>query len=177
MITYNVPRLQTAGAAILTASHNPAAWNGFKFKPEYAGSATQEITDRLEAAIVSAGPPQSMDLEQARGRGLVTDFDPDPVYLDGVAELVDLGSIRSSGLEIVVDAMFGAGAGYLSRILSGGATRVEELNSQVNPAFPGMAQPEPIAQNLAGLLRRVPEEGASVGLALDGDADRLGCGG
>ena len=174
VITYNVPRLQTAGAAILTASHNPAAWNGFKFKPEYAGSATQEITDRLEAAIVSAGPPQSMDLEQARDRGLVTDFDPDPVYLDGLAELVDLGSIRDAGLEILVDAMFGAGAGYLSRILSGGATRVKEMNSQVNPAFPGMAQPEPIAQNLAGLLRRVPEEGASVGLALDGDADRLG---
>ena len=174
VVTFNVPRLQTAGAAILTASHNPAGWNGFKFKPEYAGSATQEITDRLETAISSAGPPQSMEIERARDQGLVEDFDPEPSYLDGLAKLVDLGLIREAGLEILVDAMFGAGAGYLSKILSGGATRVEEMNSQVNPAFPGIAQPEPIGQNLAGLLRRVQEEGASVGLALDGDADRLG---
>ena len=87
---------------------------------------------------------------------------------------MDLSLIREAGLEILVDVMFGAGAGYLSKILSGEATRVQEINSMVNPSFPGMAQPEPIAQNLAALIQRVREDGASVGLAFDGDADRLG---
>ncbi|PKB78497.1 MAG: phosphomannomutase [SAR202 cluster bacterium Io17-Chloro-G9] len=174
VVSYNVLHHKAAGAAILTASHNPAIWNGFKFKPDYAGSATQEITDDLEAAIESTGQPQSMALEMARHEGLVTDFDPDPPYLERLNRLVDLDLIRQAGLEILVDAMFGAGAGYLSKILRGGATRVQEMNSQINPSFPGIAQPEPIAQNLAGLLQRVSEEHASVGLALDGDADRLG---
>ena len=180
VVAYNVLHFQAAGAAILTASHNPAIWNGFKFKPDYAGSATQEITDQLEAAIASAGQPQAralaqaMALAQARAEGLVTDFDPDPPYLERLASLVDLSLIREAGLEILVDVMFGAGAGYLSKILSGEATTVQEINSLVNPSFPGMAQPEPIAQNLSGLIQQVQDDGASVGLALDGDADRLG---
>ena len=178
VVSYNVLHQRAAGAAILTASHNPAIWNGFKFKPDYAGSATQEITDNLEAAIGSAGQPLSMPLDLAREQGLVIGFDPDPPYLERLGQLVDLNLIRHAGLDILVDAMFGAGAGYLSRILAspdaGQATRVQEMNSQINPAFPGIAQPEPIAQNLTGLIQRVQEERASVGLALDGDADRLG---
>ena len=177
-VSYNVLHHKAAGAAILTASHNPAIWNGFKFKPEYAGSATQEITDDLEAAIGSTGQTRSMPLDLAKDQGLLTEFDPDPPYIQRLGELVDLDLIRRAGLEIQVDAMFGAGAGYFSKVLSGveaaGATRVQEMNSYINPSFPGIAQPEPIAQNLAGLLQTVAEAGASVGLALDGDADRLG---
>ena len=74
----------------------------------------------------------------------------------------------------MVDAMYGAGAGYLPRLLEGGATQVEELHGYRNPAFPGMAQPEPIAPNLTELMAGVPASGASVGIALDGDADRVG---
>ena len=179
VMTYNVLHRRTAGAVIITASHNPALWNGFKFKPSYAGSATQEITDELEAAIAATGTNiRSTSLDEARKQGLVADFDPDPPYLERLASLVDLDLLRNAGLNVLVDAMFGAGAGYFSRILSGGATNqttgVQELHSEVNPAFPGMAQPEPIAQNLPEMIQRTQDDKASVGLALDGDADRLG---
>jgi phosphomannomutase len=70
--------------------------------------------------------------------------------------------------------MYGAGGGYLPHLLDGGATTVEELHGHRNPAFPGMAQPEPIAPNLTELMDRVRASGASVGIALDGDADRVG---
>ena len=70
VVSFNVLHLQAAGAAIITASHNPGDWNGFKYKPEYAGSATQEITDLLEAEIQSASPPISIDLQAARDKGL-----------------------------------------------------------------------------------------------------------
>lgn len=174
VVSFNVLHHQAAGAAIITASHNPAAWNGFKFKPEYAGSATQEITDQLEAHIRAVADVKSLPLEIGRERGLVVDIDPDPPYMEGIKRLVDLPAIRDAGLTVLVDAMFGAGAGYITALLSGGKTTVKEMNSYRNPAFPGMEQPEPIAHNLTALAQRIRDEGASVGLALDGDADRLG---
>ncbi len=180
VLSYNVLHHGAGGAAIITASHNPAIWNGFKFKPEYAGSATQEITDELEAAIAGIGPVDSAEIDAALrlsregGNPLVEDLEPSEPYFDHVAGLVDLDAIRAAGFRVVVDAMYGAGGGYLPRLLEGGATAVEELRGYRNPAFPGMAQPEPIAPNLAELLARVPASGASVGIALDGDADRVG---
>ena len=174
VLSYGVLHHGAAGAAIITASHNPAAWNGFKFKPEYAGSATQEITDELEAVIREVGPVDPAEISLGRHSELVQGMEPSEPYLSHVARLVDLDAIRSAGLRVVVDSMYGAGAGYLPRLLEGGSTTVEELHGHRNPAFPGMAQPEPIAPNLAELMARVPATGASVGIALDGDADRVG---
>ena len=174
VLSYSVMHHGAGGAAIITASHNPGIWNGFKFKPEYAGSATQEITDELEEAIRACGTVDPVDIDTARASGMVSDLDPATSYIEHVSNLVDLDAVRSAGFRVVVDAMHGAGAGYLPALLEGGSTSVEELRGQRNPAFPGMAQPEPIASNLAGLMARVPESGASVGIALDGDADRVG---
>ena len=174
VLSYGVMRHGTGGAAIITASHNPAIWNGFKFKPEYAGSATQEITDDLEKAIAAVGLVDSAEIEAGRHSGLIENLTPAEPYFEHVARLVDLDAIRSAGFRVLVDAMYGAGAGYLPKLLEGGATTVEELHGHRNPAFPGMAQPEPIAPNLAELMARVPASGASVGIALDGDADRVG---
>ena len=174
VMSFNVLQQKAAGAAIITASHNPGIWNGFKFKPEYAGSATEEITNQLEASIRAIGPVQSLGLAEGRSRGLVVDIDPAPPYLAALANLVDLPVIKDAGFNILVDAMYGAGAGYLPKLLSGGRTTLEEMNGYRNPAFPGMHNPEPIAHNLTGLSQRVREAGASVGIAFDGDADRVG---
>jgi phosphomannomutase len=174
VVSFNVLHHRTAGAAIITASHNPGIWNGFKFKPEYAGSATQEITDQLEAKIRQIEGVKSITLEAGRDEGLIVDINPTPPYMEKVQELVDLPAIKSAGFKVLVDSMFGAGAGYIPNLLAGGTTAVEEMNGYRNPAFPGMEQPEPIAHNLTTLSRRVRDEGAVVGLALDGDADRLG---
>lgn len=174
VISFNVLHRHAAGAAIITASHNPGIWNGFKFKPEYAGSATQEITDQLEARISEAAEVRSVSLDAGRDEGLVVDIDPNPPYVERIKALVDLPAIQNAGMKVMVDAMFGAGGGYMLSLISGGKTTVEEMNGYRNPAFPGMEQPEPIAHNLTVLAQRVPREGASVGLALDGDADRVG---
>ena len=185
VVSYNILQRRAAGAAIITASHNPALWNGFKFKPDYAGSATPEITDRLEREIEAARTTgvASLPLVTAGDRGLVTDVDPVPSYLEHVRRLVDLDAISRAGLNIVVDAMYGAGAGYLPALLpgdgedgTGGSTgsSMLEINGHRNPAFPGMERPEPIASNLSSLCRLVVERGADIGIAFDGDADRVG---
>lgn len=168
---------QAGGAVIITASHNPGRYSGFKYKPEYGGSAPPETVAALEAAIAAGqadGPPPRIPFEEAKRTGLIESFDPNPAYDASVARLVDLGSLRAAGLEVVFDAMHSTGAGILVRLLADGRTRVTELRAERNPAFPGMSSPEPIARNLADLSRTVVERRAIVGLATDGDADRLG---
>ena len=176
VISYGVTAKKAGGAIIITASHNPAAWNGFKYKNEHGSSAPDEVIARIEdniAQALAAGKIKQMLLPEALKQGLVEYLDLDPVYIEQVSRLVDLEGIRRAGLKIVVDSMYGAGAGYLSRIVGGGLTEVVEINGERNPLFPGI-QPEPIAANLSRLFDAVKEQGANVGLATDGDADRVG---
>ena len=176
-VSYNVVSLKAGGGIIITASHNPAQWNGFKYKPNYGGSASPEIVEELELYVSdseSSGIVNKTPLETGKKEGLIRYIDPQPAYLKHLSTLVDLERIKQAGLKIIVDPMFGSGANYLSLLLAGGSTKVIELHNEINPSFPGMVQPEPITQNLGELISKVSEEGADIGLATDGDADRLG---
>jgi alpha-D-glucose phosphate-specific phosphoglucomutase len=177
-ISYSILEKKAGGAVVITSSHNPAAWNGFKVKPEYAGSASPEVLTILEKIIadIQAGQEtvRQMALEEALQEKLVVKFNPAPGYLKQVASLVDVERIKAAGITVVVDAMFGAGMGYFPAILAGGDTRVVEVNNVRNPLFPGMHNPEPIARNLAALVAGIAQHEADVGLANDGDADRVG---
>jgi phosphomannomutase len=176
VVGYAILTHKAAGSVVITSSHNPAAYNGFKVRTEYAGSAPPEVLAQIEALIPAAldrGPPR-MPLEDAKKNGLVQTFDPKPGYLRHLADLVDLDRLRNASLRIVIDPMHGAGAGYLAEILSGGTNDVLEVRWERNPLFPGMHNPEPIPRNLDATIAAVREFGASVALATDGDADRIG---
>ena len=175
VVSYSVPKRGAAGAVMVTASHNPPEWNGIKFKPEYGGSASTEIVARLEehvarAEVAGAG---RMGLEEALTRGLVREVDPVPEYMEQIGRMADLDVVRGAGIKVLVDAMYGVGTGYLPRLLEGTTGSVREIRGEVNPAFPGMYQPEPIAENLAQASALIAG-GFDVGIAYDGDADRLG---
>jgi phosphomannomutase len=174
VISYGITLKKAAGAVTITASHNPATWNGFKYRSEHAGSAPSEVTDEIERCIPSVATAiEQISLDDGLRRGLIEHFDPSPAYLQHISRLADLGRLRQAGLKIVVDSMYGAGAGYLQSMLHGGSTEVIEIHGGRNPLFPGL-KPEPIAQNLTELFATVVETGADVGLATDGDADRIG---
>ena len=176
VVSYNVLVHNAAGAVVITASHNPPQWNGLKFKPDYGGSASSEIADRLveHIARVSTSPSNRLSFTQAAAQGLISEIDPKPPYVEQIARMVDLDAIKESGIKVVVDAMHGAGAAYLPMLLQGARGSVAEIRGEVNPAFPGMKQPEPIAENLALASELVVKRQADVGIAYDCDADRLG---
>ncbi len=176
VISFGILAPKAGGGIVITACHNPATWNGFKFKSEFGSSAPPEVIAELEkyvAQTIATGKINQIPLAQALEQGLVEYLDLAPIYFQQVAKLVDLDGIRQARLKVVVDPMYGAGAGYLKTLLSGGAIEVVEINGERNPLFPGI-QPEPITANLAKLSTTVREQGANVGLATDGDADRLG---
>ena len=176
VISFGVLVKKAGGAIIITGSHNAAVWNGFKYKDDHGSSASDEVTTQIESFISQALTTKKVNrlpLDKAVEQGLVEEPDLDPVYFDQITRLVDLDAIRQAGLKLVIDPMYGAGAGYMKRALGGGTTELIEINSERNPLFPGI-RPEPIAVNLAKLSATVKERGANVGLATDGDADRMG---
>ena len=177
VISYNLVTRNAGAGAIITASHNASQWNGFKYKPDYGGSASPQIVALLEeriARVEATGQINRIPLRDAEARGLLEYIDPEPEYLGHLATLVDLEGIRQAGFNIVFDPMFGAGAGYFTKLLAGGTTKVIEIRGERNPAFPGMSQPEPLAHNLGQLIDEVSNELADIGIATDGDADRVG---
>ncbi len=168
---------KNAGAAIvITASHNPAPYNGFKIKSADGASAPTEMIAAVEEnvrRIYETGDIKRMPLAEAKNQGQVEVFNFDPMYLKRMAQFVDLDRIKKSGLKIVVDSMYGAGSGYFKGLLEGGSTKITEINGERNPSFPGI-NPEPIAVNLKKLSARIVADKAGVGLATDGDSDRIG---
>ena len=176
VVSYWTVALNAGGAIVITASHNPAAWNGFKYKSENGASASDKITSLIEdkvARLYGKDSPARISLDEALKTSLVEYTDPLPSYIEHLSHLVDLDELKNSGLRIIIDPMFGAGSGYLKNLLSGGSAEIIEINSERNPLFPGI-QPEPITANLGKLIAAVTEQKAKIGIATDGDADRLG---
>ncbi len=177
VVSYGVLVQRAAGAIIITASHNPAKWNGFKVKSEYGSSAPPEVITQLERHIshtLATGKINHLPLAEAVEQGLAESLNLTPIYSNQLNSLINLNELRQARLNIVVDSMYGAGAGYFKRLLDGGVIKITEINNERNPLFPGMKQPEPIETNLTKLSVMVKQQGADVGLATDGDADRIG---
>jgi phosphomannomutase len=132
VVSYGVTHEKAAGAVIITASHNPGQWNGFKIKSPDGSSAPTQVEAEVESRlpqIISQDRIKRLDLEEGLSKGIVRYLDPTPDYFDHIAKLVDLYSLRQSGLKITADSMFGAGSGYFKKILEGGKTEVTEILS------------------------------------------------
>ncbi len=175
-VSYAIIDRGAGGGVVITASHNPWRWNGFKYKPEYGGSAAPEIVAQLEEplpSLVGRDIPR-IDIDEAKRDGLVEMIDARTPYLGQLGRLVDLPLLRDAGIRVCYDAMYGTGAGYFEELLSGGKTKVTEHHGFRNPVFPGMHAPEPIARNLTVMSEDMSGGGYDVGIANDGDADRVG---
>jgi len=173
-LSHRIVEAGACGGVVVTSSHNPFSWNGIKVKPHYGGSASPEIVADIEARVPAIlKRPERIALAPA-GDDNITRFDPVPGYLSALARQVDIPRIRAAGLRVALDPMYGAGAGLFAQLLDGGSTTLSEIHRDRNPLFPGIRAPEPIESNLGEFMALVAAGGFSVGIANDGDADRVG---
>ncbi len=175
VVSFAIRAGRRAGGINITASHNPAAYNGIKFSPATGGPAPEEVTKPIEALIGALSPEavKLLPLPQARERGLVVTIDPRRDYFQHLKTLVDTEVLRRAGLKVVVDVLYGTGRDYLDAFLRDAGVEVEVLHGWRDPYFGGQ-RPEPSAEFLSELAARIPATGAHLGLAVDADADRFG---
>ena len=169
VIAYNARFLNSAGALVFTASHNPARYCGIKYIPDYAGPATPEITDAIVANLEgsSAAPPTGDRLEQ------ISEFDPKPEYLKFIYRFLDLERIRRARLKVKYDALYSTSRGYLDQILNDCGCDLETFHAKRDVLFGG-GIPEATGKQLVGLREAVKQDSADLGVATDGDGDRFG---
>lgn len=185
-LAWNVVDRGLAGGFMITASHNPAPFNGVKFKPSFGGSAPEAVTREIETeanrllveglSVPSSGESGSGKDDSDPGYGHsapIRTFSPKDAYLKALLGLVDVERIGRSGLRVVVDPIHGAAAGYADEALLACGCQVEVIRSEANPGFGGV-NPEPIPPNVDALCQRMALGSADVGFALDGDGDRVG---
>jgi len=176
-ISYSVKHHQAAGAVNITASHNPPDDNGFKVRNRFGGAIDPAGLKRIEALIPAddEGLPR-LPFAQALSKGAIQIFDAAPPYIEQLQRMVDLEPLRAAPLTLVVDTMWGNGAGWFPRLLGGGRLRLIEIHNVRNPSFPEMSRPEPIPPNINAGLQATLDQRADGLLITDGDADRLGAG-
>jgi alpha-D-glucose phosphate-specific phosphoglucomutase len=177
VIAYAVVDKKAAGAVNITASHNPPVDNGFKVRDENGGAIPPDNLKMIESLIPETDDGiQRIQFKECLYKGRVIVFDASINYIAHLADLIDLQPIKNAGLKIEVDAMWGNGAGWFTKLLAGGSTKVVEIHDTRNPIFPEMLRPEPIQPNIDVGLAATVANHADVLLITDGDADRLGLG-
>jgi phosphomannomutase len=173
MVSLGIKKLGMAGAVNITASHNPAEYNGFKIRSDFAGPAHPEQIALVEKELVKVlrgnKVSRTKSLSSLVSDGRVQYVDLRKLYTNDIRKKVNLGVINRSGLRILYDAMYGAGQGVMEQLVP----RVDRMHDTFNPSFGGM-RPEPMAEHLGDLLREVKKGRYDIGLATDGDADRVG---
>lgn len=171
MISLAVREFQADLGIVITASHNPPAYNGYKLKSSMGGSSIPAEVAAVESKIPDRSSVPVMTPDEMKNRGWVEYHDLEQIYIDKIKSSFDLDMIRKSGIRIAYDAMYGAGQNVIRRLFPDAGL----LRCEYNPSFGGGA-PEPISRNLEDLaefLRQNPGEYA-LGIATDGDADRIG---
>lgn len=177
VISFGATDAGALGAINITASHNPPQDNGFKVRDPNGGAIDPAGLKAIESFIpATVAGVRRTDFAEALKTGLIRRYDPVPAYDARIRSLVDVERIKDAGFTILVDNMWGNGAGYLSRFLAGGKTQVVEYHAERNPIFPEMRRPEPIPPNVDAGLAKARAIGADVVCIMDGDADRCGLG-
>ncbi len=174
LAAYAVTIHNTAGAVMLTASHNPPEYNGIKFIPEYAGPALPEVTVQIEERInrILAGDRGEIGAG-AHKRAAILEISPFEKYVEHILSLVDTEAIRKASIRAMVNPFCGAGCGYQEGVLTDAGVEVDAIHNRCDVMFGGYV-PEPTGDSLAELSARVVNGGYRLGLALDGDGDRFG---
>lgn len=171
-VSFTIKDRGLIGGVMITASHNPARYNGIKFKTYYGSSAGPEITKRFEEYLGKSQIYYS-PIDELKSKGVVALEDIIPKHLGSIRKYANLKLLKTARWKVLVDSMYGTGNDYIAKLLDGGRCKVDTIHNENNPGFGGI-NPEPILPNLKELAEKVRQDKYDIGLATDGDADRLG---
>ncbi|NDJ54306.1 MAG: phosphoglucomutase/phosphomannomutase family protein [Chloroflexi bacterium] len=176
-LSFAVKHTGAAAGVMITASHNAPRYNGVKLKGAFGGAALPDASRRVEVHLRDneqrARGPNLIDLEAALKNGLIERFNPIPDYYEHLRELLNLEAISQSNLRVIHDPMYGSGRNVLKSLLGGMGCEVHEIRGEMNPGFGGI-HPEPVGRYLAALTAALQAGQGNIGVATDGDADRIG---
>jgi phosphoglucomutase len=173
VISYTIRDRKAIGGINMTASHNPAEWQGLKFSTSNGAPATPEVTQQIEGNVAGLVAQNWSMKPPVMGTFECKTIDPRLPYFKQLKKLIDFTSIRKAKLKVAVELMYGTGRGYLDTLLETAGARVTTFHNEINPLFGGH-HPEPNADGMAEVSRFVRSGKAQIGLGLDGDADRFG---
>lgn len=173
VIAHNIRKRKAIGGINMTASHNPAEYQGLKFSTSNGAPAHPEVTKQIEANIARLQAEDFTFKGAVVGSFACKTFDPQPAYFQQLHKLIKFESIAKARMKIAVELMYGTGRGYLDSLLEEAGAKVTVFHNELNPLFGGH-HPEPNAEGMAEVSKFVRGGKAQVGLGLDGDADRFG---
>jgi phosphomannomutase len=164
MVSWTVVKYKLDFGLMITSSHNPASYNGFKIKNKFGAGLSTEETRKVESYM-------DVPVKEAVKHGKIEIVNFDREYISAISAVIDIKAIKKSGMKIVMDCMYGSGSGYMEAALAG-YKNLTVINNYRDPLFGGI-NPEPIKQNLGKLMETVKKEKADIGIAIDGDGDRM----
>lgn len=172
-VSFAIKNRNLTGGVIITASHNPPAYNGMKYKAYYSGSADMDITGKIEKLLYKSGVKE-MPLGEAKAKNLIEMTDAMPAQLEFVKNYVNMAELKKAGFKILADSMYGTGGRYLEGVLKDTNCSVRTIHAEPDPDFGGV-NPEPVENNLKELMAMTKEGRYDIGIATDGDGDRVAC--
>ena len=173
VIAHTIRHRKAAGGINMTASHNPAEYQGLKFSTSNGAPATPDVTKQIEANIAKLQTQGWSFKSAVVGTYQCPTFDPRPDYFKQLHKLINFAVLKKAKLKVAVELEYGTGHGYLDHLLEGVGAKVTVFHNEINPLFGGH-HPEPNAAGMADVSKFVRSGKAQIGLGLDGDADRFG---
>jgi len=165
-LSFAVQKRNLSSGVMITASHNPASYNGIKIKTAEGGAAGVEVTSEVEKFI--AQPPETKE----RPAGKIKTVDLTQDYVEFLRRYIDLKKLKNASFKVLVDSMHGSGDSFIGEVLKGTKVKLEFLRADINPSFEGL-KPEPVLENLEVTIKKMRTGKFDLGLILDGDADRI----
>jgi alpha-D-glucose phosphate-specific phosphoglucomutase len=172
-IAFAAKNLNSAGALMFTASHNPAEYCGIKYIPDYAGPASKDITDVIVENVTKLQADNTQILPDSQFKGNIDIFSPKKAYLSEIKKFIDIEKIKNAGIKAVVDPMYATARGYIDELLKDAGVSFTMIHDRHDPLYGGM-MPDPKPKYLKELQQLVVNSYPSIGLSNDGDADRFG---
>lgn len=175
VVMFKAKAMDTEYSACITASHNPADYNGIKVFIKGGRDADEIITQKIETQIATLqiSDVRTIDFEDAVQTGIIEIINPMNEFVDSIIDFIDVEAIKAANLRVLIDPMFGVAKNALQTVLISARCDVDVINDDANPSFGGL-MPSPNAATLYRLKHLVAHEGYDIGIGTDGDADRLG---